>query len=193
MRSAVPGCWPPFLLAATFIGGPAAAYASNTGVRPPITDPADWWFAAAFGALLLAALVIVTVTVRRGRAQIAALPNLDNWDAVNRRPGSRVWKLSPPCGYETWKLYAPGTEHDADGFIIGKPYAEFDAINGPGRQRSYDPHQGLDEIRGWLAPWIEEVTGAPAEQMVEGWSAPYGDGIREWTVMILAGHPASKA
>jgi len=32
----------------------------------------------------------------------------------------------------------------------------------------------LAAISGWLEPWLEQVTGARAIDLVEGWSAPYG-------------------
>jgi hypothetical protein len=111
------------------------------------------------------------------------LPDLPDWDAAHTYPESGVWCIHPPCGYPTWKLYGPGTLLNADGFVEGEPAAEFDALNGPGRERAGDPCQRLADIRSWAVPWIEQVSGGSVAEIVEGWSS-YGPDLelREWAV-----------
>jgi hypothetical protein len=111
------------------------------------------------------------------------LPDLPEWDAAHTDPDSGVWCIHPPCGYPTWKLYRPGTQLNPDGFVEGDPAAEFDAINGPGRERASDPCRRLADIEPWAVPWIEQVSGGRVAEIVEGWSS-YGPDLqlREWAV-----------
>ena len=101
------------------------------------------------------------------------LPDLPEWDEALADPGSGVWYLAPPCGYDSWRLYPPGTTLDEEGFNSGPPVAKFDAIDGPGRDRATDPGQRLDEIQMWARPWIGHVAGGRVVEMVEGWTT-YG-------------------
>jgi len=110
-----------------------------------------------------------------GRRRTWALPLLDEWCARHVDPESGVWALTPPCGYGFWSLWAPGSaDPDADFPYedrcphAGQPYALHPARQGENGE------DGLPEIRGWLVPWLVEVTGGRVVDLVEGWSAPYG-------------------
>lgn len=120
----------------------------------------------------------------------AELPDLPEWDAAHADPESGVWCIHPPCGGPTWKLYPPGTGLNAEGFVVGPPTAEFDAIDGPGRERATDPCRRLADIESWVVPWIEQVSGGVVAEIVEGWTS-YGPEreLREWAVYARVAPP----
>lgn len=120
----------------------------------------------------------------------ADLPDLPGWDAAHAAPESGVWCIHPPCGYPTWKLYPPGTGLNAEGFVVGPPSAEFDALDGPGRERATDPCRRLADIEAWVVPWIEQVSGGRVVEIVEGWTS-YGPEreLREWAVYARVALP----
>lgn len=114
------------------------------------------------------------------------LPNLDDWDAACTDPESGVWRITPPCGHDTWDLWAPGTPTDELGFIVGMPAAKFSALDGPGKQspvyRPWGNNERLSEIRRWAVPWIEWVSGGKVVDIVEGFGGVYNGGGREYAV-----------
>jgi hypothetical protein len=118
----------------------------------------------------------------RNRRYYRGLSNLDELDAEHQDPDSGLWRVMPPCGYEHWNLYAPGTKSDDLGFVRSDPYAQFPVPEeGPGTDDG--PHF-VPELEEWMTPWIEQVSGGRVVSLVTGWSAPYGEGgwMREWTV-----------
>lgn len=109
------------------------------------------------------------------------LLELDDWTERHFTPDSRVWAVTPPCGYGFWSLFAPGSRRDADGFYRDEPFAEH-----PIHRKDDWGADGLPEIRAWLLPWIETQAGAPVTRVVEGWCAPYGPDrqLREYVIYV---------
>jgi len=115
-----------------------------------------------------------------GRRPTWPLPPLDGWDAWHADPDSGVWSLTPPCGHGWWSLWAPGSADPGIEFPYEDrcPDARHPARDGENGE------EDLAAIRGWLVPWIEEVTSGRVVDLVEDWSAPYGPArtFREYVI-----------
>ncbi len=125
---------------------------------------------------------------RAARKERNARPPLLGWAEEHARAGSGVWSISPPCGYDSWDLYAPGTGLDSRGFIDTEPTATFPAKHGPGLDPMTDGGEPftLDEVREWAVPWIEEVSGGKVVDLVDGWGAPYGPNREHYEYAVFA-------
>lgn len=117
------------------------------------------------------------------------LPELDDWSHQHNNPNSGVWAVTPPCGYGHWDLFAPGATQDGDRFYTGDPFAQHAA------REDENGNDGLPEIRKWLLPWVETVSGGVVTDVVEGWCAPYGPDLscREYAIylQVSGGHMAT--
>lgn len=157
------------------------------------------WFVTAWAAIesspwglpVLTVVGVVCVAVRVYPVLAAwryrnTLPDLADLDREHAQAASGVWRVGPPCGYPTWDLFAPGQSNpDADWPTHGiTPVGKFSAVDGPGYDPTNDGREPLriEELAGWMRPWIEEVSGGRVVKLVEGWGAPYGPGRdqREW-------------
>ena len=114
--------------------------------------------------------------------------DLSAWHAAHRTPGSRVWALTPPNGrFGVWKLYPPGSP------AVGPhPYHRVAPVAVTRRPRPAPEGVLADPAsKARLTDWIERETGYEIEDVVEGWSEPYGpDGAdREYTVYARLRYP----
>jgi len=146
-------------------------------------------------AAVAAVAAAVLAVVRRGRERRRRreLPDLTALDMLALSPESGVWRITPPTGSLAWQLFPPGTPRTEHGFIAADPVAEFDAYDGPGRQRFDDPAMRLEQIAPWARPWVEQVSGRRVVELHEGWGAPYGERgeYREYVVFALTEDAAS--
>lgn len=160
------------------------------------------WFTPAVGVgagILIVAMIGSAIRDGRRRAAFQrSLPDLTEWDRLHADPGSGIWRISPPCGYE-WTLRAPGTGGlDEHGFMTGQPTATRQPVG-----EAYDPLMDGDEpqteeqLRAWVVPWIEQVSGGRVVEFVQGWGAPYGPerNLYEWAAFarVEGGYPAAQA
>jgi hypothetical protein len=117
--------------------------------------------------------------VRRSRP---AWPDLAAWHPRHRDTAGGVWAVRPPCGYGTWSLYGPGAAIDpVTRFLVEDPAARHPATSEYGGDSD---RTTLADVRWWMRPWIERVSGGRVVEMVEGWSEPYGE-HREWQEYVI--------
>jgi hypothetical protein len=141
---------------------------------PPGTTSAGPTGTTAAGLVAVATLLAWLATRRRH----SNLPSWDGndltvWHPAHHDPGGDVWAVTPPCGYGTWTLYAPGSPNGGPWpYVDVTPAAEHPTLHD-------DEAEGADRLvladdEHWMRPWIEQVSGGRVTEMTEGWGEPYG-------------------
>jgi hypothetical protein len=177
-----------------FIGAVTLAALTLTYFTGHINDA---WVWPTFGTLAALAAAYITASTlsseRKRRRYQRSLPDLTDWDLARQDPRSGIWRISPPCGYENWNLFAPGSGlPDQHGFITGEPTAQHPAT-GDAAEHDDEPHNP-ETFQAWAIPWIEQVSGGHVAELVVGWGAPYGEhkDLYEWSAFARV-TPAGEA